>query len=447
MPTARRWSGSVRAPPAELAAGLGHHVPAEHLDRAAVLRHRDEVGRRDRAELGVLPAQQRLDAADHAGAEVDDRLVDDGELLEHRLGDLLAEEDLLGGGVALGAVDHHDAALVAGLGLVERDVGVREQRVRRLDVAGGREDHADAGPHEEPAAADLDRLRRSARRAVRRSRRTDAGVPDSSSANSSPPSRATVSLARTVGDQAGADHLQHGVARGVPVPVVDHLEVVEVHQQQREPGAVVVGQRRVEPLHEQRAVREPGERVVVGLVGQPVGELVAVADVVQGQHRALERAPVELADGGDLEPAPAAVRATQPALDEAVAALALEHRPDRVEGAALVLGVHLRLQVGGVREPLPVAQRGVRGGADVADAAVDADDDHDVGEVGHQVLPPLVAVQQLRRTTLHGRAQVAGQPQWSATTRSCRTADGQGQGAGQPEVAGPGARPRTGVVR
>ncbi len=129
--------GQVRAPAAELAAGLGHHVPAQHLDRAAVLRHRDEVGGGDRAELRVLPAQQRLDAADHAGAEVDDRLVDDRELLEHRLGDLLAEEDLLGGGVALGAVDHHDPALVAGLGLVERDVGVREQRVRRLDVAGG----------------------------------------------------------------------------------------------------------------------------------------------------------------------------------------------------------------------------------------------------------------------------------------------------------------------
>ena len=218
------------------------------------------------------------------------------------------------------------------------------------------------------------------------------------------------------------------------MPVVDHLEVVEVHQQQREARAVVVRQRRVEPLHEQRAVREPGQGVVVGLVGQPVGELAAVADVVQGQHRALERAPVELPDGGDLEPAPAAVGAAQPALHEAVAALALEHRPDRVEGAAPVVGVHLRLQVGGVREPLPVAQRGVRGGAGVADRPVDADDDDDVGEVGHQVLPPLVAVQQLRRTTLHGRAQVAGEPQVVGDDQELPDGDREGQRPGQPEV-------------
>ena len=53
------------------------------------------------------------------------------DFLEHRLGDLLLELDLLGRVVPLGPLDQHDAALVAGLGLVERDVGVRQQRLRR----------------------------------------------------------------------------------------------------------------------------------------------------------------------------------------------------------------------------------------------------------------------------------------------------------------------------
>ena len=77
--------------------------------------------------------------------------------------------------------------------------------------------------------------------------------------------------------QAGeplADHGQHQVAGAVPVPVVDHLEVVEVEQQQPERAVGPPYQRVLDAVHQQHPVRQPGERVVVGLPEQPGGQLV-----------------------------------------------------------------------------------------------------------------------------------------------------------------------------
>ena len=55
------------------------------------------------------------------------------------------------------------------------------------------------------------------------------------------------------------------IARAVPERVVHHLEAVEVEEEHREPAAPAsLGalQRHAQPLHEQGAVGEPGERVV-----------------------------------------------------------------------------------------------------------------------------------------------------------------------------------------
>ena len=62
-------------PPRCLLDGLAQHPFADRDDEAALFGHRDEVGRRDVAELGVAPAQQRLGAAHHAAAQFDLRLV------------------------------------------------------------------------------------------------------------------------------------------------------------------------------------------------------------------------------------------------------------------------------------------------------------------------------------------------------------------------------------
>ena len=59
------------------------------------------------------------------------------------------------------------------------------------------------------------------------------------------------------------------VAGAVAERVVDQLEVVDVELQQRDAGprAARAGQRELEVLLQQRPVRQPGERVVVGEVG------------------------------------------------------------------------------------------------------------------------------------------------------------------------------------
>ena len=60
------------------------------------------------------------------------------------------------------------------------------------------------------------------------------------------------------------------VAGLVAADVIDQLEVVEVHEQHRELGARAPGpgQRVLEAVQEQRPVGQPGERIVVGLVGE-----------------------------------------------------------------------------------------------------------------------------------------------------------------------------------
>ena len=69
--------------------------------------------------------------------------------------------------------------------------------------------------------------------------------------------------------QALGDRHQQRVADAVAERVVDGLEVVDVDEQhgERSPSSA---QLLAHALHEQRAVREVGERVVVGLVVQLV---------------------------------------------------------------------------------------------------------------------------------------------------------------------------------
>ncbi len=76
--------------------------------------------------------------------------------------------------------------------------------------------------------------------------------------------------------EAGRELGQHLVAAAVPERVVDGLEVVEVEQHHGEQPAVPHGaaQRVVDPVEHQRTVRQPGQRVVQGLVLQLALQLV-----------------------------------------------------------------------------------------------------------------------------------------------------------------------------
>ena len=86
-----------------------------------------KVSRADRAELGVVPARQRLEAGDPARGQLEQRLVGDRQLAG---GERAAQVALQPHAVRhLGvqrAVEQRVARLAGGLGLVHRGVGVAQ---------------------------------------------------------------------------------------------------------------------------------------------------------------------------------------------------------------------------------------------------------------------------------------------------------------------------------
>ena len=132
----------------------------------------------------------------------------------------------------------------------------------------------------------------------------EPATPSSRTANSSPPKRATVSVGRTAILQPAADLLEHLVARGVAEAVVDGLEVVEVDEHDRDlrnaaPGA---HQGVLDPVGEERAVRELRHRIVEGLVRELFLERLALADVAAVEDDAADVLVVEQVGVLDLEP-------------------------------------------------------------------------------------------------------------------------------------------------
>ena len=90
--------------------------------------------------------------------------------------------------------------------------------------------------------------------------------------------------------------LQHLVARGVPEPVVDGLEVVEVDEQHRH-VRIAAAERVLGPVVEERAVRQPGQLVVEGAVAELLLEALAGVVVAHGQHQAADTRVVDQVGG------------------------------------------------------------------------------------------------------------------------------------------------------
>ena len=236
------YSGSafrrLAAAPSPPAAGFAQHPAADRDDQAGLLGEGDEVARADEPALGVLPAQQRLDAAiTRPSEQPHDRLVVQLELA--------ALECALQVGPQLEAREHARVHL----GLEQRGSrpcrrawrctwrrrrrGSARRRRRRSRV----EDRdADAAAQRQLLAGDRRAAGAGRRACARRPRRRSARPSRSSSrtTNSSPPKRAAVSLERMLCRQALGDVDQGRVARAVAEAVVDRLEVVDVEEHHAE---------------------------------------------------------------------------------------------------------------------------------------------------------------------------------------------------------------------
>jgi hypothetical protein len=110
---------------------------------------------------------------------------------------------------------------------------------------------------------------------------------------------------RVLGSERLREPLGNGsqqlVTQGVAVAVVHDLEVIEVEEQDSRQRLVTAGtrQRHGEPIEQQRAVREVGQRIVGGCVLEPRLERLALADVAQDRGVVLDLA-VGIAVGDEL---------------------------------------------------------------------------------------------------------------------------------------------------
>ncbi len=174
----------------------------------------------------------------------------------------------------------------------------------------------------------------------------------SSSVNSSPLSRATVSFGRSAASSRRATACSSWSPVCVAERVVDDLEAVEVEEQHRGAalGVVALGaaDRLVEAVDEQHAVGQAGERVVQRVVLQAPLGLAAVGDVGERADDA-GRAAVLVAhrDAAREHPAVGAVAVLHPVLELEVVVRAVgQVRVERLRERRAVVGVH-------AAEPLP----------------------------------------------------------------------------------------------
>ena len=144
-------------PDCELARGAFEHEQAEVGDQADFLGGGDELGRRQAAKLGMIPARQRLETGNGAILQPHDRLVEHLDLLAL---DGAAQFRFHGQPVGLarahGRLEDFDAVAADPLGVIHGELGVLEHflGVARL-VFGERQ--PDRGGDEDFAVVEADR--------------------------------------------------------------------------------------------------------------------------------------------------------------------------------------------------------------------------------------------------------------------------------------------------
>src|SRR4051812_8310659 len=255
--------GGVRealAPGGDLGGRLLEHPLAERCDEAGLLGQADELGRCDDAVAGAIPADERLDADQALVGDVEDRLVVDAELLaldgaaqvalgaqpdERVLAHLLVEELVAPAAALLRAVHR-------GVGLAQHRLGALRPRRDRDPDARRHEDLAAGLQRDRPLPRVGDAPRDGDRLALGRDLAADDELV---AAEARDGVRAADHLL-----EAGAEGDEQVVAGLVAERVVDRLELVDVEQEDRDEraGALGAGERVLDAVVEERAVREAG---------------------------------------------------------------------------------------------------------------------------------------------------------------------------------------------
>ncbi len=228
----------------------------------------------DVAERRMFPTQQRLHTDDAEVVEVVDRLVGETELIVDECRTKFELELHVAGdlGLQLWEVDLV-AVLPGALRVVQRDVRIAQQLPTRRAIA---DRDADAGvDHQRHRdALELEGLTHHIEQSLGDELRRDVelGVLDQDDelVATHPPDRVGIPQRAR---QPGGHGDEQSVAGLVAERVVDVLEVVEVDEQRRtrRPVALAAGEELLDAVHDQRPVRQVGQRVVQRLMAQLVG--------------------------------------------------------------------------------------------------------------------------------------------------------------------------------
>ncbi len=342
--------------------------------------------------LGMLPAQQRLDADDPPHAlDCPHRLVVQLQFaLGHRPPQLRRQagpprED------RVRAFMKGDPPPAGRLGLVHRGVGMAQQRLGVVGIGRVQAD-ADAGSGAQLAPDQVERLAQGIEELAADVLDPDGGVggqvgeQHEELVSTQPGEQVGVTQDRV---QACGHAGQQLVSRGVAQPVVDLLETVQIdeHQRDRPIAAPRPRERELHLLLGEDAVGQLGQRVVIGHVGQLFLPAPALGDVA---HEPIEHEIVVLGALGQrerqLDGELAAVGAHRHELGPAPEQPPLPGRQPVGEGTAMLLAAGRRddqlgqLAADGVGGP--IAERALGGRVELQHPAGAVDRDHAVQRRG-----------------------------------------------------------------
>jgi hypothetical protein len=166
--------------------------------------------------------------------------------------------------------------------------------------------------------------------------------------------------------------------------VVDRLEVVQVHEQDRhrQVGPRQALQRVLDAVAEQRSVREPRDRVVERLVRQLLLECLALRDVPRVEDDPLHVGVVHQVGPEGLDVEPEIVAVPHPGLDQLRRRSPLpDGRREELQDLGLVVGMDEAGELGPLQLRGVVAEHAFHRRAHVAHGRVDVDHHDDVGGV------------------------------------------------------------------
>ncbi len=321
-----------------------------------------------------------------------------------------------------GAEDLRRAPVTA-LDLVHRDVRVAHQLVGGGALAADRD--ADRGGDDELAALDRKRLLEELVDAIRHSlcilRPGDAVEEDRELVTPEPGDRVARPHAR---HQAPRERDEQLIADGVAVGVVDELEAIQVEEQDRASifrDTAAAPQRELEVIEEHGSVGQPGQRIVQGVVDEPLLGALTARDV-RDRAGDPDRPALAIAnrDATGEHPAVGAVRVHRAMLAGQVGRLALDVALDLMLELWQVVGVDpvepLRGRVADVlvlasEEGLPPLRVVDRPGLEVPvpDAVVGAPDGEGVAVLSALELPEdgVMPERVPDRTLEHRRGELA----------------------------------------